>query len=207
MTLIHPPRLAIWLLVRLVSSDRRESLIGDLIEQYHGNPSRAWFWRETLVAIAVTAARDVQDHKALALRALAVGTILYIVLSFPANALTFKTRVWLTLSISDAWAMFWMQRLSSTFFASLACGFAGWFVARSHRGTPALVVLYAFSDLLFEYALVGWMFAHEPHVVTSQTELVVPLVLLIARPVSILIGGLWGLAEADRGPESPRYVH
>jgi hypothetical protein len=43
-----PPRLAQWLLERCVSGPRRESLIGDMVEQYRRGRSAAWFWRQTI---------------------------------------------------------------------------------------------------------------------------------------------------------------
>jgi hypothetical protein len=42
----QPPRVATWLAQRLVSGPRRESLLGDLIEQYRQGRSRSWYWRQ-----------------------------------------------------------------------------------------------------------------------------------------------------------------
>jgi len=39
-----PPRLAEWLLQRLAASYRRDSLLGDVLEQYQQGRSRAWYW-------------------------------------------------------------------------------------------------------------------------------------------------------------------
>ena len=61
----QPPRVATWLAQRLVSGPRRESLLGDLIEQYRQGRSGIWDWRQVLAAILVgTAARSCRSQDA-----------------------------------------------------------------------------------------------------------------------------------------------
>jgi hypothetical protein len=50
-----PPAMATWLIERLGPVRHRESLTGDLIEQYRLGRSESWYWRQ--VAIAVLLAR------------------------------------------------------------------------------------------------------------------------------------------------------
>jgi|SRR5580700_7042161 hypothetical protein len=50
-----PPVVATWLIERLGPVHHRESLTGDLIEQYGRGRSESWYWRQ--VAIAVFLAR------------------------------------------------------------------------------------------------------------------------------------------------------
>jgi signal peptidase I len=50
---VNPPRLAIWLLMRLGATYRREALVGDLMEEFRRGHSRAWFWRQVLHAICL----------------------------------------------------------------------------------------------------------------------------------------------------------
>src|SRR4051812_7298350 len=52
-TASRPPRLADWLLQRLMSGRRRDSIIGDLHEQYERGRSGAWYWRHTITTILV----------------------------------------------------------------------------------------------------------------------------------------------------------
>jgi hypothetical protein len=55
----NPPRLAAWLLERLSSGYHRESLVGDLFEQYAGGRTRFWYWRQVLIAIFIAGKRAV----------------------------------------------------------------------------------------------------------------------------------------------------
>jgi len=70
---LRPPTVATWLLERFLLDPRDTSLIGDLIEHYTQGRSRAWYWRQVLIAIATGCWRDIRAHKLLAVRALAVG--------------------------------------------------------------------------------------------------------------------------------------
>jgi hypothetical protein len=57
MTLRTPPRLATWLLKHLGPAYRRESLVGDLLEEYQLDRSRGWYWRQTGFALLISASR------------------------------------------------------------------------------------------------------------------------------------------------------
>jgi len=51
MSLRNPPRSATWLLKHLGPRYRRESLVGDLFEEYQRDRTRAWYWRQTAAAV------------------------------------------------------------------------------------------------------------------------------------------------------------
>ena len=53
MTASPPPRLADWLLQRLATGRRQQSILGDLHEQYERGRSVAWYWRQTIKTILV----------------------------------------------------------------------------------------------------------------------------------------------------------
>ncbi len=57
MSVRTPPRLATWLLKHLGPAYRRESLVGDLLEEYQLDRSRGWYWRQTVAALFHGAAR------------------------------------------------------------------------------------------------------------------------------------------------------
>jgi hypothetical protein len=58
-----PPMAATWLLGYLGDSPYFESLIGDLDEFCVEGRSRSWYWRQTLVAVAVRFAREIWINK------------------------------------------------------------------------------------------------------------------------------------------------
>ena len=53
-----PPVLATKLLERLVSGPYGDAVAGDLVEQYRAGRPASWFWRQALMAIAVSFAKD-----------------------------------------------------------------------------------------------------------------------------------------------------
>ena len=55
-----PPQLALYLLDRWGSPYHRESLAGDVIEQWHQGRSATWCWRQVFVAILAARIRSVQ---------------------------------------------------------------------------------------------------------------------------------------------------
>lgn len=54
-----PPALATWLLKRSGIANRNIPLDGDLLEEFQTGRSAAWYWRQTLMAIATGMCRDV----------------------------------------------------------------------------------------------------------------------------------------------------
>lgn len=63
-------RLAFWLMDRFGVP---EPLVGDLLEERSRHRSALWQWRQTLVAILWTVARDIRAHRWLAARAVVTG--------------------------------------------------------------------------------------------------------------------------------------
>jgi hypothetical protein len=52
-----PPALATWLMEHFASDYQRESLVGDLIEQYRQGASRFWYWKQVVAALFVASAK------------------------------------------------------------------------------------------------------------------------------------------------------
>jgi hypothetical protein len=49
----EPPAMATWLIERLGPRQHRESLTGDLIEQYRRGRSESWYWRQVVLAVVL----------------------------------------------------------------------------------------------------------------------------------------------------------
>jgi hypothetical protein len=58
MNLLQPPQLAMYLLNRFGSPYHRESLAGDLFEQFQSVRSARWFWQQVLAAILAARIRE-----------------------------------------------------------------------------------------------------------------------------------------------------
>lgn len=48
-----PPAIATWLIERFGPIQHRESLTGDLIEQYRRGRSESWYWRQVITAVVL----------------------------------------------------------------------------------------------------------------------------------------------------------
>ena len=60
----NPPALATKLLESLVPQRTSEALLGDLIEQYEAGRSRTWYWQQVILALVISAGREVTDAQA-----------------------------------------------------------------------------------------------------------------------------------------------
>jgi len=73
MTLKRPPVLATLLLTWLGCSPNNEAVVGDLHERYQNRQSTAWYWRQTLSAIARSVFSEICGHKLWAAYSLSAG--------------------------------------------------------------------------------------------------------------------------------------
>lgn len=200
MTASQPPRLATWLLTRLASGVKRESLIGDLVEQYQQGRSGSWYWRQAIAAMFTGAIQDVREHRLLALRAIGIGVaamwMFWALASIPLRAIWVLSNGglyvgghWITLDYS------WMHYRGYLALLLIVVGSAGsgWIVARLHRDHQtamvfaflAALVLAAAAQLVIQVRLVGWPV--RPMIHSAPTI----IVLFIVTPISVLVGGLW----------------
>ncbi len=56
----EPPALATWMLEHLTLGDRKESLAGDLLEEFQRRRSVVWYWRQVLGAILVSLSNELR---------------------------------------------------------------------------------------------------------------------------------------------------
>ena len=175
MSASEPPRVATWLLKRLAASGKRESLVGDLIEQYQQGRSRAWYWRQAIAAIFGSIANDIRAHKLLALRAAILGLVLYQLAAFP------------VIFLSNLFV-----EVPPRLLVYIGCAFTGVIVARLHPTyRTAMVCVASVSVLFFEslHVALGIAFDGGRHALTPQM-LIIANTLMLGRPISILVGGL-----------------
>ena len=196
MTITDPPRLATWLLQRFASGPRGESLAGDLFEHYQQKRSPAWYWRQVVIAILASTASDVAAHKLLAVRAVVVGGLVSVLFSVPVHWLSEIAHAsindWLAASGHYSfWPVFLSGPVSITLFECVAGAAIGVIVARLHPAhAAAMVCLVSTSTLLFEVGLVTLLLSTQSHGPMPQAALMLPPLLAMGKPLSVLIGGL-----------------
>lgn len=102
MTRPAPPRLASWLLERFAFGPQRESLVGDIVEQYQQGRSSMWYQRQTLAAVFIGSVTRVRAHPLRALRALvlAVTVPMFFVAAGWLFMLDIPSHNWLTISFN-----------------------------------------------------------------------------------------------------------
>src|ERR1700719_851213 len=71
----QPPRIATWLLRHFGSSPNNDVVIGDLNERYQQGTSRMWYWRQVLLAVAITWYAGIRSHKLLAICVLVISRL------------------------------------------------------------------------------------------------------------------------------------
>ena len=208
----EPPRLTTWLLQRLAPRQKRESLIGDLIEQHQNGRSAAWYRRQAFIAILVGAGTDIRDHILLAVRALVTCWTALLILGYFTGALhhalfRWTNTEWQSEILRQAWVYYGMPY---AFITCLGCAVTGWTIARLHRDhRAAMVILCATSQLPWAVRW-GWetcrllragLFPFWDYRVALLFH---AATLFIAYPICILLGGLWD-ARSDAGASIPAH--
>ena len=198
------PRVATWLAERFLTSPRRESLIGDLVEQYREGRSATWYWSQVLRAIVVSITEELAAHKLLALRAVAVGMIATYLLQMgpivwvgvPAEDWVIRRVVNCEATGGGFWCQFWVNQFSFELVVYVACALTGWIVARLHRPHGvAAVCVFTVAFLLWRFVETAFFSQHPPPdamSVSFTTVYVVDVVAEGGRALAILIGGLAG---------------
>ncbi len=211
MRALSPPRLATWLLERLASGEKRESLVGDLIEQHRNGRSAWWYWRQSLTAILASAVTDLRAHKLHAIRAVMIG----FACMWAFSALSkFALQILWSLSnggvyLGDHWLRLdygWTRhsRYFAALLTTLGSAASGCIVGRLHREHQAStvfafvisVVLAGMVQLVLLVSLIGWAIRPLTQYLSQYQYLVAVLWFFVVVPASILVGGLWGAGSA-----------
>jgi hypothetical protein len=149
----QPPVIANWLLRRFASCTST-ALIGDLQEEYEAGRSSAWYWRQVAGAIMTGLRKDIQKHPVLALRGIATGWIVLLLifaLLGDRAAEAIAKYVWNWSRYEDGysaglWWPFWVAA-SCVSYAGFAI--SAWAVARFHTaGSMGMVTAYTGSVLI-----------------------------------------------------------
>lgn len=198
------PGVATWLAERFLTSPRRESLIGDLVEQYQEGRSATWYWGQVLRAIVVSLTEELAAHKLLALRAVVVGmATTYFLQIGPVLWVGVPAEDWVIRNVVNCdaagggfWCQFWVNQFSFELVLYAACVLTGWIVARLHRRHGiAAVCVFTVAFLVWEYVMMA-LFSQNPPPdrmpVSYTTAYVVAVVGELGRALAILIGGLAG---------------
>jgi hypothetical protein len=174
MSNVEPPRLSAWLLKRLASPHRRESIVGDLHEQFHRGRSHWWYRRQVAGTILSGLKSDFVAHKLHALGALAIGwsaTLLAFQFVFPlmerarrALFTSWGASLWGDSEIlRQLWVYYGLPLVVATCLIFIVIG---WMTARLQRRHAPGVVIVLSATLLMPAAFNGLRIWH-----MLQTEL------------------------------------
>lgn len=202
------PATAAWLLERFYCGSRNDSLTGDLIEEYQGGRSRAWFWKQVLIAIVVSFSTEIRAHSLLTLRAVATGWAAWYSYAFLKGWLFsgpfFQILAYrLPLSFGHAapgGVVWWILRLA-------VWAGSGWLVARLHRDRATTMVLaFSLSVFLWKLQTLPWTCHLALDAIADpryRLELLTELMSIILPPVCTLLGGLSGAGTEEQPNAQP----
>ena len=128
----NPPVLATKLLESLVPRRTSEALLGDLIEQYEAGRSRTWYWKQVILALVISAGREVRTSKLQAVRAVVIGYFTGASLSYFTTSLAGR----FVGAYMGVYAAYYLVFLPLAFFSAVA---SGWIVRRLHPRAMVLV--------------------------------------------------------------------
>jgi hypothetical protein len=202
----RPPLLATWLLTHFTSDGRSESLIGDLIEQYRGGRSSAWYWRQAVTAIGGGFVVQAWLQKWLVIGVVGLNLFLpYAYRHFVSHWVTIVDRAWyprfinwlLKTHLDLTWRMthrFHLWALTGTVVWCALLALVAWALVRSfprHRGLVLTVFLFSSVGQCMPHlrvAFVDWV--RDPgNPIWFFNVLCFATFAFIATPFSILWGG------------------
>jgi hypothetical protein len=191
-----PPRSAEWLLERLGSGSRFDSLIGDLAEQFAGGRSRIWYWQQTTGVLGLKVLGDLRAHALSFTAAVLAGCC---VTSLWVRAMSYVFRpIYANLSHfgRHPWSGEALLRVAGMQLNGISSGVLTfgtvWLVTRVHRAhqraaLAAFVTLLTAPSLPEIARLIGDAVTHS-HIPNGLVPIFVPTCLQAAIT---LVAGLW----------------
>lgn len=173
-----PPALATALLELLIPPRTLAPLLGDLIEEYRNGRSRTWYWQQTIMALTMSACREVREHK------LQTGSAIVLGYLCGASLFYFTTSVAARFVGGDT---AYLAFLPLAFISSAA---SGWIVSRSHSRAMVLVwaIFFVIAGVVSFAVYASFPFDRMP-LPTLSFHLAVDFII---APIGILAGGLFG---------------
>jgi hypothetical protein len=203
-----PPKFSTRLLQRFAISQRRESMAGDLLEQYAEGRSAMWYRRQVLTTIAVAMWADLRGHKLVAAQAI----VLWLFATFTVSTLTgsvqqalhpyFLSREW----PSEFWMRFWLwYDVPFVLVRCIEFMAIGWLIAkfaRRHRITMGLICAVAQGLLAAPWGFHVWNLLQAGLMPFWDIRLALifqAICLFAGYPLCLLLGGSW--AESSDRPD------
>jgi hypothetical protein len=161
----RPPVIANWLLRRFASCTSI-ALLGDLEEEYQACRSSGWYWRQVVGAIMTGLRKDIRDHPMLALRAIATGWIVLLLIfallgDRTAEAIAKYAWNWSRYEDGYGAGLWWPFWVAASCVSYGGFAISAWAVARFHStGGMAMVTAYLGSvvvALSVAAAIVEWI--------------------------------------------------
>jgi hypothetical protein len=199
----RPPFLAVWCLTRLAGGERGETLIGDLLERFDAGETRAWFWRQSLAALAFSFARAAREHGASFVSALAAAGWILLAMWIVDPWITGKVMFFQThqmLELDPEWvrrsgwriAFFTLALLQTCmWFAAV-----GWLAPRIHRAHPRLIIT---ACAVIVFALHLPLLIHQAGNLMTHARYLDVFIWILARALLAANAVIWfGLWSAKR---------
>ncbi len=201
------PSVANWLLRRFVGGPMRESLIGDIDEQFARGRSASWYWRQVMPAILCGFKGDLGERPFAVIGAVVFSSALAVVWVTLTTSFYGVIWEWLNPSIGNSYLAFEFLVPFGGGTCLLWClfaAFAGRVSARCTDGNRAVLIGVLVTHAAWSLWLTRGFWLYLEFTASVSARLWVPNYLwaamcLIGMPISTVIGFFWGTEGSDRG--------
>ena len=181
-----PPALATALLELLIPPRTSAGLIGDLVEEHRNGRSRTWYWQQTIMALTMSAFREVRQHKFQAISAIVLGYLCGASLCYLTTSAAGKFVGGYT--VVGAYLLFLPL-------AFISAAISGWILSRTHS-RPMVLVFAIFCVIASVVALAVYVLFPIDRMPLPVTVVVLAIDFIIA-PIGVLAGGFFGAARVE----------
>jgi hypothetical protein len=195
------PVAATWLLKKFRPGD--EALLGDLLEDSRNGRSVWWYWRQVFGAIVTGVRKDIRDHPILALRAMATGWIVLLLIfalgDRTAEAIAKYAWNWSRYKDGYGAGLWWPFWVAASCVSYAGFAISAWAVARLH-GAYGMAMVFAYlasvlTALVASAGVIDWLARPIalPHTFYYLVSVALPFMWrsgFILVPLVILLTGL-----------------